>query len=475
MRPVLGFNVEAKNSDVAIQRVKLDLGDTTAFYNHIYSTLYVTDGSNVLASTDLDSSTVVKDGTHYYVTLTGFNLVVPKNTKKQIVIKADLFSSIDSAYYAANGAHTDTYPIALATDGVRAIDGAGIDQYGGSTSISRTPSISESLSDNAALKVSLDNSTPATQDVVAADGSNNDELDRMPLLAFDLKAEKDDLTLNDFVVDITYSDPGGKATATTVYLYDGSTELDNASVVASSDTAATATFTDLGYVIPKDTTKTLTLKVDVRDADGTYRTISAKVDSANMTDVENSAGDQVDPTGVASGYAMSVRNAGVEITLVSKSITTNGVPQGSGSNANSTSTLTATFNVKIKAVGNDVYLGTVGSTSNPLFASTGASNSFQLFKNGVASNVDVAATSTSYTIPSTCTTDSTRANTCVLAEGSEVTVPVTYMISGRTAVIGAIASGLYSVELQKVNWNAASYSNFMDGLIDWRTADVSFP
>jgi len=69
MKAILGFNIEAKNSDIAVQRIKLDLGTGTAIYNKIYSKIYVTDGSNVLASSDLNSSTVIKDSGTYYITV----------------------------------------------------------------------------------------------------------------------------------------------------------------------------------------------------------------------------------------------------------------------------------------------------------------------------------------------------------------------------------------------------------------------
>lgn len=467
MVPIYGINVEAKNSDIAVQRVKVNLGTNTAIYNKGYSKIYLTDGSNVLASMDLNSSTVTKESSTYYVTISGFNFVVPKNTKKQLVLKADVMPSIDSG----DRTTLSSISISVPANGVRGVDGAGIDQYGPSSALTgRSVSFSAELAETATLKISLNNSSPKAQDIVASEGSGDNELDKLSLLVFDLKAEKDDVTLQDLTVDITYSG-SGTATATTLYLFDGSTELDSASVAASSATAATAAFTDLDYVIPKDTTKTLTVKADIDTANGTVRTILASITAGAKVVPENSKGDTVTETGSATGYAMSIRNAGVEIALVSKSITTNGVPQSSATNNLSTSTLTATFDVKIKALGNDVVLGTVASNT-PVFA---PATSFQLFKNGVPSDLSLSTT-TSFTIPSTCTTLA-GLNSCTLAEGSEVTIPVTFQILGRTAAGAVHTSGLYSVELQRVNWGSAgtSYSDFMDGEQNWRTSDVSFP
>lgn len=448
---ILGFNVEAKNSDIAVQRVKLDLGDTTQIYNKIYSKIYVTDGSNVLASSDLNSSTVVKDNGRYYITLTGFNFVVSKDAKKQVVIKADVMPTIDSTLIS------QTYTVRLAENGVRGVDGAGIDQYAGGTSITKSVTTAKSLTDSAALKMSLNNSSPKKSEVVASEGSNNNELDKLSVLVFDVKAEKDNVTLDDLKVNFVVA--GGNANVSTVYLYEGSTELDNASL---NDNVAS--FTGLDYNISKDATKTLTVKVDVRNAGEDVTTITASASASDLV-AENSVGDTVARSGSANGYDISVRSAGLEIALVSRSITTNGVTQAS----DATSTLTATFNVRVKALGDDITLGTVAS-SNPMFNNT---NSFAVYKNGVAYDDHGSTVAVSYTLPSSCTPS--EADNCVLAEGNEITFPVTFQIYGRQADGTALTSGIYSVGIAQVQWGYNKSSTFMAGEIDWSTSEVSFP
>lgn len=453
MASVLGMKVDAKQSDIAIQRIKLDLGTGTKIFNKIYSRLYVTEGGNTLASVDLNSSTVVKDGGRYYVTITGFNLVVPKDSSRTIVVKADVRNTVDTG-------DIGSYTLMLDSNGVRGVDGAGIDQYAGSNSISRSVTVQKSLSDSAALKLSLNNASPKKMDVVASDGSTDDELDKVSMLTFDVKAEKDAVMITDLTVDIVYSG-SGLATVTTLYLFDGSTEIDNA-----ASNGVGATFSDIDVTVAKDSTKTFTVKADIRDANGTIRNITLDVDAADIV-AENSQGDTVTPTGSAQGYTIGVRNVGAEVSLVSKSISTSGVAQTNGSPV-STSTLTATFNVKVKAVGGDLLLGSVASNT-PVF---GPSTSFKLYYNGQVSSVSLA-TSTSFTIPSTCTTFGTAS--CTLAEGSEITIPVTFQIPGRTVAGSGVDSGLYSVGLEAVHWNNGQSSTFMAGEVDWRTNDVSFP
>jgi hypothetical protein len=472
MAAVLGIEIEAKNSDIALQRLKLRMDSSdnsdTKYYNKIYRKLYVTDGSNVLASSDLNSSTVVKDGSNYYITIAGFNYVVPKNSKRTLVVKADLYENIDSTDF-----DSETYQLGLAANGVRGVDGAGIDQYAGGSSdngIARTTTIASTLVESATLKLSQNTSSPKKMDVVAASGSSENELDKLTLLTFDLKAEKDAVKVTDINIAVAKAGTGGATASTTVYLYEGSTEIDNASVSLN-----TAVFSNFDQIIPRDSTRTFTVKADIRNANATVSNFTASATSTGITS-ENSRGDGVTESGTATGYQHGVRNVGPEITLVSKSISAEGAPQTSGSNNIATSTLTANFVVRVKAVGGDITLGLTQSTTSPFFASTTpavGSKGYRIYRNGSEdATVGSFATSTSFTVPSTCTVVS-GTNTCTLSEGNEVTIPISLVIQGR-GLTAPLTSGLYSVGVAAFNWSGNT-TNFMDGELDWITPEVSFP
>ncbi len=481
MRQVLGIKLEAKTSDIKVERIKLDLDSITnsgdnLFYTKVAEKIYVMDGSTVLASMDLNSNTVVKDGSEYYITLSGLNYVVPKDATRVLYIALGARSSWDSTY------DNDSWQLSLPVDGVRGIDGAGINQYGPSSAstVVRTFTSTADLVDSATLAVSLNSSTPATQQVICEQGTDNDECDGLEVARFDFRAEKDDVTVTDFVLDIARAG-ATVATSSTAYIYESSTLIGSASVVGTTLNAMTATFSDIDWTVPAGSTRTLIVKFDIDDAALAADTFIASTDANDVT-AENSAGTVVNASGSADGKTFTVRNVGPEVTLLSKSITTTGAPQSSATDTFSTSTLTATFNVKIKALGGDLYLGKVASTSDstqgPLFSKTGTTNSFELYANGAISSVS-NSTSTSYTIPTTCV-DSTPAQTCTLAEGASVDVSVVYLIPGRTTASAAITSGLYALGLEKINWAPASTgaiqsTTFMDGLTEWRTTDVSFP
>lgn len=468
MVAILGFKAEAKSSDITIQRVKLDLGSSTKFYNKIFKKLYVVESStgNVLASVDLNSSTVVKDGSTYYVTLAGMNSVVAKGTKKDYLIKADVYSSIDSTDY-----DVETYPIQLANDGVRGVDGAGIDQYSPATgsSVSRTPTISSDLVDNATLRISTNSATPKAADVIATAGSSENELDKLPVLVFDVKAEKDNVTITDLVVDVTKAGTGGATASTTVYLYDGSTELDSATVSSGS-----ATFSDLDYEVARDATKSLTVKVDVRNANGTVSQIAADIDTADVT-AENSRGDSITESGSATGETFYVRNVGPQFVLNSKSATRTSVSSNDTSGV-ATSTGTGTFSLTITAVGGDISFGSTASTT-PAFATT-TTTVAAVYKNGSSNGTIEANTAAgttavvSYSTPSSGVT--TSGETWTLAEGNSVTLDVTFQNT-----VAANSTNQYAYQLNGVRWytsaNGQQTSTSMLNKAEWRTSTVTLP
>jgi peptidoglycan hydrolase-like protein with peptidoglycan-binding domain len=338
MHAVLGIKLQAKLSEINVQRVKLNLGDTTSVYTKVYKTAYLTDDSGkVLAQADLNSNTVVKDSGNYYLTLGGFSYLVPKDSTKNLWVKMDVYSSIDST-------DRTNRTITLPVNGVRGTDGAGIDQYGPTAAVSQTISLANNIIDSATLDASVNSSNYKAADVVAAGGANNDELDKLSLLAFDLRANKADIEVTDISVTITNSSPTN-ATTTTVYLYDGSNLIQSESVGASG----VVTFDDIdNVVVSKDTTKTLTVKADIREADTTATSISAAVTSISA---ENMEGSTVIDSGTPSGETMVVRSIGPVFALVGTPTMTRTALSANDTSGTATSTATANFTVRVTAVG----------------------------------------------------------------------------------------------------------------------------
>lgn len=455
---VLGIKLQAKLSDIKVERLKVQLPNAS-FYNKIASRMYVLDGGNVVASADLNSSTVVKEGSNYFITLSGMNFIVPKDSTKVLTVAVDLYGSIDSADI---GNKTLTVPV----DGVRGIDGAGVNQYGPSSSFSRTFSVESDLADSAALQLSLNSGTVQNTEVVASQGSSEDEYDGLTLMSFDLKAEDDDILVTDFTALITKSG-SGYASATTAYLYDGSNLVGSATV--SNSTSGYAVFSDIDMSIAKNSTKTLALKVDIDDANGTSASFVGSATSTSAV-AEASDGDSVTPTGSATGETITVRNVGAMFTLVSKTIEKSAT---ASQNNYSTSTAKGTFTVKVKALGGDLTFGTQATgTASTTFT-------FGTYKGSTNTTLLVASTS-SFTIPSGVVTSGVGSNSFTLQENNEVTIPVEFLFEGRTSAGVLVSTDTYSVGIESIRWSTNAgqtlqTSTFMAGETDWRTSGVSLP
>lgn len=98
---LLGIKLQAQLSPITIQRVQLDLGNSTDFYTKVFSTLYlVSDTGQVLAQAALNDNTVVKQTSGstntYYLNFSGFNYTIPgDNSVHVLTVEGDLYSSID--------------------------------------------------------------------------------------------------------------------------------------------------------------------------------------------------------------------------------------------------------------------------------------------------------------------------------------------------------------------------------------------
>ncbi|MCC7004707.1 peptidoglycan-binding protein [Candidatus Nomurabacteria bacterium] len=458
--PVLSLKAKATASDIAIERIKLNLGTNTSIYTKVYSALAVVgDDGRVLTKVALNSDSVVKDGSNYTITLTGFKYVVAKGTSRYFTINADVYPSVNSTY---QGSKT----ITLVTDAVRGIDGAGIDQYGGDTTISQAVSVGTSLVDSASLTVSTDSATVKAGSVIAKDGTTKDQADKVNILTFDVRATNADVKIVDLHASTTITTT---ATLANAYLYDGSTLLGSATVANN-----TADFTDINYVVPKDVTRALTIKVDVRTADTNSDNLTAAV-LANGVTAENMQGTSASVTGSATSNTLVVRKLGPVVSL--GGITIGSVGRVTDNAGNATSTVAVTFNVNLTALGGDIVFGSTASGTPMLSASL-----FDVYVDGAKNITGIAATTSNFSVPSSGVVNDSTNNTFTLQENNSTTIPVTFNLTvakeAGPGFTGATSPHSYAVGINKVNWfsttTSANYT-FMAGNTDWRSANVTLP
>ncbi len=429
---VLNLRLRAVTSDLTIKRITVNLGTSTTIVTKAFNSLAViADNGQVLATYPLSINTIVKDGANYYAQISGLSYVVPANTYRYLTIAASVNSSVDSVYRTS-------WMFAVPQNGIRGVDGAGVDQYAPSTvsltAINNTVTIASTLADSASLKISTDQSTPVAGSVIANSGANSNEADKVTVLVFNAKAEKDSIGITDLTATTTIT--GGVATLPSAYLYDGSTLVAN---VAISD--GVAAFTNIGgtqgYVVPKDTTKTFTVKVDIRSASSTPSSLSATLGSARVV-AQNSQGTNIAPSGSATSNTLTVTKAGPVFALVatpglSKSII--------GTTASSTFATGFTFSMNAR--GTDVE---VASTSAFVIG---------IYVNGSL----VATTSATYSKPTSGVTQS-GSGPYVIADGSTAT------FTAQTSFVGPAtpylpAGGIVTARLESATWNTSNVTTYI--------------
>ncbi|HUD04112.1 MAG TPA: peptidoglycan-binding protein [Candidatus Paceibacterota bacterium] len=484
MDSLIGIQLQAQLSPITIQRVQVDLGDSTAFYTKVFPTLYlVSDTGQTLAQASLNGNTVTKQtnssgGNEYYLNFSGFNYTVPgDNSIHVLTVKGDVYGSIDTSddsgglqQYFTNG----SVPISIPVNGIRGVDGAGVDQYGPiGSAITNSVLVQNSLTDSAQLQISTDASTPLAQTVVASSGANDNEADGVTVLTFDAYAQKDAITFDSIsgTTVVTATSSTASALPTTAYLYAGSQQI-GSSAITFVGTTGTFSFNNMSYTVPVNTTQALTIKEDIKGA-GSAQVSQTTTILASGINAENSVGNTITSgnlTGSATGNQLSVIATGPVFTLVGTPTISSS--QSPISNNTSTSTLQANFTLNIQAVGGNLFFGTQAASSTFVM---------QTYVSGVSSTVYNAST-TSWSIPSSgvVSTGLTGANAFELQQNNSVQIPITYLLTGKTTAGAAIStSQSYAVGLNGINWsttgNTDVLSNFMAGQLNWRTGTLIFP
>jgi hypothetical protein len=144
--------------------------------------------------------------------------------------------------------------------------------------------------------------TPPKSNIVCNSGAYENECDRLAILTFNLKAQNNDVTIQNMIINVTKSGDGS-AVNPTIYLFEGSTNVETAEIING-----VAYFHDLGFTIPKDTSRTIIVKIDVRNANDTIANFIASVVATDMM-AENSDGDSITTKiGTVTGNPVSVRN-----------------------------------------------------------------------------------------------------------------------------------------------------------------------
>jgi len=448
---VIGITVKAQNSEITVQRILLSFGSTKVY--DYFSNLYVYDGSSVVASTPLNSSTVYKSSGTYYLQISGLNVRVAEGQEKTLTIKVDVNSSISRDLTLPA-----TVTIQVGQNGVRGVDGAGVDQYGPSSSFSNSVSVRSTLASNAALALSTDSNTPLPRNYgVGTLG----QAYGVEVLRFRLKASYDDVKVTD-ITNLTVSGSALTSTASTVtaYLYvEGQSDPIDSAVVAT--TTGDVDFNDIaasnGVVIPKDSYKVFIVKLDYNNVTTTIATSTVSLSYSGIT-AENSRGTTLgssSKSGSASSYTLYLAQVMPNIQPVSASITKTPASEVASS--------AAVGNIKftVTAQGGDIYLSKTSAVT---------------VRYATSSTASTTATSTTYSV----TGADEYTDYYLIPEGRTATVEVNSTVYANTLSSGYLNAYGY-LTLSSVSWGTnssnltANSSTWMSDLTGYKTGSVYLP
>jgi len=352
---VIGVSLDARDSDLSIQRADVTL--TLPSDGSSLLTRYVTKVSLVLDGKTLatmNASDASKDGRVYTMRFSGLNGIVREGDTGDLYVKVTAVSSIDS-----NDAG-DIITVALPTDSIRAINGAGVsDTYGSN--------MTETFSVNAASTGTLsltEASTNPEDSLVKADSDNT--TDDVTVLAFNLKAKNQDITVTDLPVGFTVSGTSNvNDVIQTVKLMKGSTVL-KSKTVSGTGTYALVTFDNVDTTIDQDSTDTYKVVATIKKFSGTFDagdTLVASTTGSNTAwDVSDANGDDITPSSSVTGGTITFTGTAISASLSGTPTATKTV----GTIAGDADKMDGSISFKVTAGDDDIYVDSTllqGSTT----------------------------------------------------------------------------------------------------------------
>jgi hypothetical protein len=217
----------------------------------------------------------------------------------------------------------ETWTVKIPNRGLRAMDGAGIDQYTGSDSKTRTFQTEGAGADDK-LQVSLDSSNPDSS-IIKVD--EDDETEDVVVLVFELDAEGNDIEIEEIPVLFTIGTANFEDVVSDVKLEIDGEEFNDYTTTGATTTMATTTFEiDSGDepVVPEDGSIEVKVIVDLQAQSGNYiegETIQAQLRSdIEVALIKAEGGDDLvaaDISGSAIGDAHQLLTEGIFAEIVS--------------------------------------------------------------------------------------------------------------------------------------------------------------
>src|SRR3989344_3541570 len=345
--PVYGIEVTAVGSDMSVDRVDLQVsvtptGGSAQNPGSFIKKIAFYDGDTLLKEQSVVNIDFTKDSSdRYHVIVTGIGFKVPKGTVKVLTAKFDVTSlnTTDATRVVAVQGYAGN------SNNVRAVDTAGLQSYTDMSGTANTRSHTFKAAGDSTVTGSIN--TANTPDSTNWKVGTSAGVEKMPILAFDVKSETGDSKITKLYVQVNATATAGIPDTLFLYEEGGSEILGTVDTSALTDGQQTG-FTSLSIPVAKDATKKLVLKATFpTTANGQAASTSIPVNGIQWEKPDGSTASTTPSSALASNHQY-MYGAVPKWTLEDKSAV---AVTDSGS---ASATTTITYKLKLKLTGDGV-------------------------------------------------------------------------------------------------------------------------
>jgi len=458
---LLAGQYKATGSDITLKKVALQIvdNDTTTFPWQVFSTISLWEGSTKLAEVIPTEANMIKNtfAHDYTLDISGFNLVVTKDTQKVLTVKGTIMANPVAAVVA------NDYDITLLKGSVVYSDTAGVTYTSASGNDVTANNFKILASQSAGKTISLATDNPLAGNVVISSSGTT----KTDVLKFNVKVTDVNTTFSTGQIKVTVD--GTKvpnANVTSLELWDGSTLVTSAAPSWSSH-VGTVDWTNFTLPVSAGATKNFTVKAVLAQVASTYANDGngyLKITTGpKLTGIDaNSNVVTADGSTSVTGNKLYPFLSAPTFTFVNQSVT---VKNSSDTKLSDIGDTAIIFSVTASGV-NDIYIPMAKAATVTL----GMDETLT-----IPSGADEASTTTTWTCSSPATEDPFAAEYLYrISAGTSANCTFSTMVNNTPA---SSTSGYFSVALSGVKWydsatsTAASFITQTWGLTNIKTAD----
>lgn len=484
---VIGVEFGAAGSDLRVARVDVLFAHSGTGSNRPWR--YFNEVSLFSGTTRLASQTVTSSGawsdegvisgfgpagtaTAYRISFSGLNEVVRQGSTAHFNVAVSVQGTVDTANLGA------VWNVRIPVNGIRAVDGAGINQFAPGTVIDDRASFTGVVTGALVLGSDSALNRARVAEVHAINDTNNVEVAN-----FTLRARDGDVRVTRMQIPLLETFAGTTASP----LMEGVrrfTLLRNASpirTVAAPAAGTTVDFTDLNFTIPAGSTDSFVLRADMRNVSTVTGAVfqpgntlqMATLPPGNITAEDPVRGTAIIPSGSATGGLLSFFAEGIRTAVLERSVTRTA---STGAGVPDRATFAVRFSVT--AFGNEIWIPRAVRLDDAILAPAAA---FGVQADIMGADLHTslpAAIGTMQGAATAALTSNAHSGTHAfrVAEGEtrEFTLNVAATATGTAvfALLGLESIGFNVGATGDVGTSASILSAGIDGNADWRTGVV---